>query len=360
MRRMPWEILAHLLFWVISYWALLQSFAFEYVQEISIDGNSIEEISETSTSREYLYFPLLFGLTAKAVLVYVNAFILAPAFFKEKDWKKYIAWTIPLVAATLGLEFGLNAAWNYLIGNIPFYPFFTALSLNLLLSLFFWGLSNAYVFGKQYFKNERLKQQLIQDKLAAELQFLKTQINPHFLFNTLNNLFALSERSKNVELSTGLAELSNLMRYMLYDAKAEQVALDKEVAYLKSVIEIQQLRLSPDDDIAIGLEVEGDYTGKKIAPLILISFVENAFKHGIDLRQSSFIKIKLQMESKRLHFSVVNSKFESQANELDEHSGIGLENVRRRLTLIYPEKHDLKIEESTGVFKVHLLIYLDH
>ena len=220
------------------------------------------------------------------------------------------------------------------------------------------GLSVAYRLGKNYLKDEQLKQQLREETLAAELRFLKSQINPHFLFNTLNNLFALAERRDQPELSQGIAELANLMRYMLYDCQAERVPLEKEIRFLQSLIEIQQLRLDENDAVVIGLNIRGDYHGRTIAPLLLIPFVENAFKHGIAPPHSSVIRIDFEIMEEKLYFRVNNPVFAGLENELAQSPGIGLKNVRRRLALLYPERHELHIEEKEGSFMVTLELEL--
>ena len=204
-----------------------------------------------------------------------------------------------------------------------------------------------------------MREQLLQEKLRTELNFLKSQINPHFLFNTLNNLYAIAERRENRELADGISELANLMRYMLYDCKAERVPLSKELTFLKSIIEIQRLRIAEEDEVVLAFDVEGNYNSKEIAPLILVPFVENAFKHGISPENQSFIKIALLVEENALSFEVRNSVFKDKKNELETHSGIGLENVKRRLELIYPEKYSLDILEENEVFKIKLKLELD-
>ena len=188
---------------------------------------------------------------------------------------------------------------------------------------------------------------------------MKSQVNPHFLFNTLNNLFSIAEREEQRELSSGIAELANLMRYMLYDCQADRVTLDKEIALLNSVIEIHSLSIGEEDELALAFEVEGDYSGKKIAPLLLVPFVENAFKHGIRTDGDNWIKIKLKVQDQVLYFEVHNSLGKRQENDLEDSSGIGLDNVRRRLELTYPEQYQLKTEERENNFSVLLMIQLN-
>ncbi len=352
MRRIHWEIGLHLLFWLLCYWIFLSAFALNsfFVEEI----NGVRETRKETT---FLFFPVLFFLLSKAVIFYGNGLHYFPKFLKDKNQPAYLI----KVFLLLVLVHLLESAFNYLTfqmgGTIDFRPYLMPLSLGTLFSVVFLGLSNAYVLGKNYWKNEQQRQQLKREKLNAELQFLKAQINPHFLFNTLNNLFALSERSNNPELSKGITALSNLMRYRLHDARANWVWLEQEIVHLKSVIEMQQLRLDEEDEVTISLNIEGDYSQKKIAPLLLIPFVENAFKHGIRLEEASFVKIHLVVDDREIRFCVSNSNFAKRHYDIKESSGIGLENVKRRLALTYPNQYDLQIEEGEDLFKVELRLY---
>lgn len=345
------EALAHLLFWLISYWIFLVSFAVSKSQVEIING-----MREVRVEVHYLYLPILFFLLTKALVFYGNLSFLFPKFLQKKERLRYIIELFLLILLAHVLEWGLSR-FSFVVGlDETRRSFLIAPPLNMLFSLIFWGLSTAYVLGKNYLRNERLQQALRQEKLSAELQFLKAQINPHFLFNTLNNLFAMAEKSQQQPLAEGISELANLMRYMLHEANADRVPLAREIAYMQSVIELQQLRLDEEDDVLISLNVEGNVTQQEIAPLLLIPFVENAFKHGIYLQASSYIKINLKTDGKQIYFHLINSKFDQQLNELQDSSGIGLENVKRRLALIYPDQHDLQIENRSDTFEVKLVI----
>lgn len=349
-----WEIPIHLLFWGLSFWILNEGFAVINIQESLVNGEN-----ETIIQKEYsLIWPIFFTLIGKAIFVYVNAFVLIPGLMQRKKWPLFLSKVLLWAGLAMGIEAGLNLLFRPSTAPDDFYLSFIAPPLNGLLIILFGGLSTAYALGKNYIKGEQQKQQLRQEMLSAELNFLKAQINPHFLFNTLNNLFAIAERNQQAELSTGIAELSNLMRYMLYDAKADQVLLEKEIAYIRSVIEIQQLRLSEEDQVLIALNITGELHKQKIAPLILIPFVENAFKHGIKLHHDAFIKINGSLQGNAFTFTVVNSNFQNQKNDLDHPAGIGLENVKKRLDLIYPNQYQLDIQANADSFSVHLHLHL--
>ena len=261
-----------------------------------------------------------------------------------------------LFALVFLTEWVLAYVWSLLNGRIPVEAYLRFWKLNAVFFICYYGVSLAYALGKNWWKNEQARQTLEKEKLNTELNYLKSQINPHFFFNTLNNLYALSEKNHNSELSAGIASLSSLMRYMLYDAKADEVPMEKEIAHVKNIIEVHQLRYSDDDDYTVSFNVTGDLIDKKIAPLIFAPFVENAFKHGIELNKPSFIKINIEAKENQLLFETSNSNFKKNTDE-HKHAGIGLENVKRRLQLIYPHQHHLTIENKSELFKVKLIIY---
>ncbi len=348
-----WEIIWHILFWFFSFWMLMQNFSFESVEVQVVNGERKEVYI-----RDYrmMYF-FAISLFAKMVLVYSNIFWAFPSWLKTQNKVKFLTRLVGIFSTTILLEIALLEIYGA-YSSEKIYKYYTSMwQLNALFYLFYFGISVAYVLGKNHLKNEKIKRQLLAEKLESELDFLKSQINPHFLFNTLNNLFAIAERKNHPELSNGIAELSNLMRYMLYDCKTDLVPVEKEIRLLESIIEMHQLRLDADDEVVISFNTQGNIAGKMIAPLILVPFVENAFKHGIQLGTSSFIKMNLEVKEEHLIFNIINSKSRMMNTGHEQHSGIGLTNVRRRLELIYPDKHKLNILDEPEVFKVSLTIY---
>ncbi len=187
------------------------------------------------------------------------------------------------------------------------------------------------------------------------MNFLKAQINPHFLFNTLNNLYYLVY-TKSDNATEVIAKLSQMMRYMIYDSNHPKVQLDKELEYMHNYIALERLRLN--NEIPIRLETEGDTAGIEIAPLIFITFLENAFKHGVSSnRPGAWVDIHIGLDGKACIYTVENSKLDVSPNA-DGKSGIGLQNVRRRLELSYPGQYELKTEDSADRYKVQLKINL--
>jgi hypothetical protein len=208
--------------------------------------------------------------------------------------------------------------------------------------------------------DNRAKQQLLKERetqhLKSELTFLRSQISPHFMFNVLNNLVALA-RKKSDSLEPAIVSLSQLMRYMLYESDDYKVSLSKEVDYIKSYISLQMLRFG--NAVKTNVDVKNDVDIYTIEPMLLIPFVENAFKHGTGTLETAVINISLSVdEVKRLmHFSVTNDVGPADDSK-DSSSGIGIANVRRRLAILYPDKHELTISNTPDQFTVDLTIYL--
>ncbi|MCK9422183.1 MAG: histidine kinase [Bacteroidales bacterium] len=216
------------------------------------------------------------------------------------------------------------------------------------------ALSSAVRIIMEYFQNERQKKEMESEKLAAELAFLKSQVNPHFLFNILNNICSLA-RKKSDSTENAIIKLSQIMRYMLQDSKDETVGLEKEVEYLQNYIELQRLRIS--GKVKIIFTVEGQPEHFSVAPLLLIPFVENAFKHGVSYQDEAEIIINLSALGNTLVFTVENKIFGNREEFSDQGSGIGLKNVIRRLDLLYPGKHELTILDKNNCYKIDLVIY---
>jgi hypothetical protein len=217
------------------------------------------------------------------------------------------------------------------------------------------GISIAYFFLNAWAKSELIQSRLQANQLSTEIKFLKSQINPHFLFNTLNNLFSMAQDKGNDELADGISKLSGMMRYMLYDSNGERVPLGKEISYLEECITLNKLRYA-DEEVTVAFQHPHQTVDVSVAPMLFIPFVENAFKHGVAIGQRAEIQISLAVSSQNLIFTCVNTDY-SFIRKM-EISGIGLENVRRRLELVYPAKHRLKIHNEDGKFMVNLEIDL--
>ena len=192
------------------------------------------------------------------------------------------------------------------------------------------------------------------EKLSAQISSLKSQINPHFLFNTLNNIYATAI-DKSPQIADMIDRLSEMMRYTMKETQNDYVPLDEEINYINNFIELQKLRL--ESKIKFDFTVEGEFTELQIAPMLLIPFIENAFKHGVNSEQNSNIRISIKANESELHFWVANNKVNAQSDTIEK-NGLGIENTKHRLKLIYPSKHLLTIKETENDFIVSLHINL--
>lgn len=213
-----------------------------------------------------------------------------------------------------------------------------------------------------YIARNQVEKEVLQTALGssqANLSFLRSQINPHFLFNALNTLYGTALQENADRTGEGIQKLGDMMRFMLHENMQEKISLAREIDYLNNYIDLQKLRTVTSSNIIIQTNIEEQLNRLDISPMLLIPFVENAFKHGISLQQPSFINISLHTKDQVLYFDVNNSVHLK--NEYDPEkmkSGIGLQNVKQRLALLYPKKHELIIRESAKEFFIHLTINL--
>lgn len=243
-----------------------------------------------------------------------------------------------LVRASRGSGYSINLR-DYFLGT-------------LFVSGFFVFMSTAVKFMMDWFVNEKERRILENEKLIAELAFLRSQINPHFLFNCLNNIYSLAYQ-KSDKTPEAILKLSEIMRYMLYESNDLRVDLGKEIRYLENFIELQKLRFKEESHVQ--LTISGDNLNQKVVPLVLISFVENAFKHGVITDPENPITIDIVIETGKLVFKIKNK---TSVQNKDDTGGIGLSNVRRRLDLLYPEKYSLSISHNKDFYSAELFLDL--
>ncbi len=330
----------------ISFWFVYLSFNL-YQASVFQRGRGYDwERLLTSTSVQ-----LVFTVT----IAYLNYFFIWPRFIKSKNLLRYLLEFGITIGGLLTLRVYLH---RYLADGYShrveyFYSSFfivQMVAITLLIVLFVGMLR----FAVEWFELESKRRQIENEKLTAELNFLKAQINPHFLFNTLNNLYYLAY-TKSDNTTEVIAKLSQMMRYMIYDSNHTQVLLSKEIEYMQNYISLERLRLN--NQIPIKFEVIGNPDNLRIAPLVLITFLENAFKHGVSGNNAkAWVNVTIQLEGKQLIYTVENSKPDS-AN-LHEKSGIGLQNVKRRLDLSYPKQYNLNIEDKKDVYFVQVTLTL--
>lgn len=210
---------------------------------------------------------------------------------------------------------------------------------------------------KGWYERERVTQNLERISMETELKYLKSQINPHFLFNSLNSLYALT-LTKSDKAPELVLKLSEILRYVLYEGGEKWVSLEKEISYLRSYLDLEQIRNG--DRLRINFTINGSVNGKQVAPMLFLTFLENSFKHGIHRKTTSgFVDIEMNLEEDELDFMIKNSKPKFKADALNgKVGGIGIENIRKRLNLLYPDKHRLEISDGSDDYNVKLHLTL--
>ena len=293
------------------------------------------------------YWAIMPVVLTNIPLFLLNSEWLIPRVFRRRGIGFYLLALLVLILAFSALHFFMKD-WlvppdlNRHPGNV----FWVAVPV-----IFLTAISTGYGFIVYLLRQEKERQEERQERLQSELSFLRSQISPHFIFNILNSMVYLI-RSQSQLAEPVTMKLSELMRYMLYESDEGQVPLEREISYLNNYVELQKIRF--EDAVDIRLNIQGNPGAAAIEPMILIPFVENAFKHGIGLVRQPVIDISLKINGSYLLFLVKNKITPEAAEERDNSSGIGLRNVKRRLELLYPEKHLLNIEAKEEWFKVQL------
>jgi LytS/YehU family sensor histidine kinase len=215
------------------------------------------------------------------------------------------------------------------------------------------GFSLGLRLTNKYIENEKQRKELEKERLNSELAFLKNQISPHFFFNTLNNIYSLVQINTD-DAQKSILKLSKLMRYLLYETEHGNIQLSQEIEFMKNYIDLMKLRLTQKVDLKVVFPDQ--YSDTSIPPLLFIPFVENALKHGISYRGPSFVHILMEVNDREIVFTCTNSIVTKTENSTD--SGIGLENIKKRLALLFPQSHSLNMEQTDTSFHVQLTIYL--
>lgn len=305
----------------------------------------------TVTVEEIIFYLLLYG-----AILYINNLYLLPKYLKNRKFKEYALIIIPIILAAAFFESYANKTLLKTCeceGPNSTYAIYNFIHLGSLMVIF----GAVHIF-KNLNENLRAFEKSENARLETELKFLKSQVNPHMLFNSLNSIYSYAlENSKRVP--DMVIKLSEILRYMLYECDKPLVLLAREVRYLKDYVALQQMRL---EDLMVDFIVEGNIEQLQIAPMIFISFVENAFKHASQSSsENAYVKVLVRLEGQELHFQCANSyeKLEqTPLKELGGNSGLGIKNARAILEISYPNKHNLLIREENGLFKVDLRIDL--
>ncbi len=298
-----------------------------------------------ANTRDILTWFILLGVSAS--VVYANLYILFPKFLFKRNYLVYLL----LLVLTIGL--GAFILWFIIPSananfNLPLFQHF----INL---FFIFVITSSFKFFREYSRKQALLIKAENEQLKTELALLKSQVNPHFLFNTLNNLYGLITQNQNQQASDVTLKLADLMRYLLESSKTDLVNLNKEIQFIDDYLSLEKIRLSQKTDIKF--MVSGLNKELFVAPLLFIPLVENAFKHGLNtIFTDSFAHFSLSVQGNEIFFEAINSVGKSTENS--EKSGTGLENLKKRLQLIYSQKHQLDIEQTSNQFKVILHIQL--
>ena len=348
MKRKYWElnhpllrILQHLAFWVLSFILFLQLFK---------TGSKPEKV-------DYVY-TALFQLSLLPP-VYINLELLLPKWGKRKRILFYILSLAIIIIVFSWINYNFFAEWSAtLLPNYFFISYFTFKEIVFFFTVYI-IITSLLKLSKSWFWVSELEKELLEkekQKTEVELKALKAQINPHFFFNTLNNIYSMA-LDKDDRLPDTILQLSDLMRYFLYESKDNFIPLEKELAVVNNYIALQKIR--SDAQLNIEVKSSGQINGQQIAPLLLITFLENAFKHGgKGNSERSFIRINTEIEKNRFLFSVENNKGILDEIKAGDQGGLGLENIQRQLELLYPKKHLLTIKNMKDIFTVHLQLDL--
>lgn len=312
---------------------------------------------------DILFISYLIEVPAYAFYTYIMVYLLIPRLILSRASSLYI----PVILILTAVAALMKQALNYFVFHRLFLPEIFApdrwISWQLFMLSLFWVLIPFVLFGlKKYFldwlKTLEEKNELQKKNLESELQLLKAQLNPHFLFNTLNNLYALT-LIKSDKAPEVVSKLSELFRYVIYECNAAEVSLDKEVNMISNYIELEKLRY--DERLRVEFAVTGLPESFQIAPMLLLTFIENCFKHGsANDPLTPWIRISLTLLDNRLEFVAINSKPAYQTRQVSQAKGVGLANARKRLGLIYRDMYTLEIADKPESFRVQLLIDYNH
>lgn len=310
-----------------------------------------------------LFNALAWGIFHLVIISYTVVYYLVPKFLAKNRYVLFAVYTLLLFAFVFLLNFGYNRvteSFTHAIGRTPQQPYiYLRGSLIRLLGNgpLVCGLLLSFKTLKTWHQKQLENEMLTKEKASAELQLLKAQIHPHFLFNTLNNIYSFT-LTKSPLAGELVQKLSDMINYMITDCEKNLVPLEKEIRLMKDYIGLEKVRYG--DRLDIQMHINGDATNKMVIPLLMIPFVENCFKHGASImRGKQWMQVILNINDNDLDFNLSNSK-PPQPKINKNKNGIGLANVRKRIELLYPSKHQLNISSTDNSFSVHLKIELQN
>lgn len=350
-------ILIHGILWLIFFAIIAYGF--------TINLDVIMTTTKGTTQMDFRLLPFrleLYGIIFKIAFFYAGVFYIFPKLFKKKPkiiflmafiaslLFFYIVETFILRTFVIGEMFSKNAF------TIKSYTYFLY-RVNPLMYLILTILIFIYFFITEWMYNEKNRGLVKQEQLKTELELLRYQINPHFLFNTLNNFYSIAQEKKVSSLETGILKLSKLMRYNLYESNHDTVLLSKEIEYINNYISIYQFKFDKKDNFELKLTVNGEPGTKNIVPFLFLPLVENALKHGFRYNKACFVRIQIDIKKDYLELNAVNS-LHSENKAIKDSYGIGLFNVQKRLALIYPGQYTFETKESDNTFSAYLKVPL--
>ncbi len=346
--------LHHLFFWAVYHfwwWTIFDGSV----------SNTLNNLVNPPYTLKYAFY-----VVVQALGVYFCLYYLVPRFLEKRKYMTFLG----LCLLDIGLMSVIIASGYYVVAftfdrsltdlfkvdEPSLWFFFKSNSMPSCIAAMTLGMS--IKLTKNYLNSQQRQKELEKEKLETELKFLRSQFNPHFLFNTINSIFVLINKN-TAQASDSLAKFSNLLRYQLYECNEKEIPLNRELAYLESFIELERLRL--DHNFEIRVELPKDQAGNlNIAPFLLMPFVENAFKHvSKNSDHLNWIKINVSLEGDQLTYKVSNSTSDAiKANDAVDYGGLGLFNVQRRLDLLYPGRYQLTTQKTDHTYLVHLVLTL--
>jgi len=338
------KIAGHILFWICSIMFAITAFYVASDHKLVINAE--------------LFLRALFPNIGFALAVYLNLYVLIPKFLKENKYIFYTFWLVLLLSASsLFIQTIVVFALRNGSFNIQFAEWFSS---HFFTTAFYVGITSLAKFIKDWVQLQKINlkyAQIEKEKLAAELNTLKSQINPHFLFNCLNNIYSLA-LTKSPKTPEVILKLSDMMRYVLYESRENFIPIKKEINFLTNFIELQKIRLT--DKIDIQLNIDGTIPEKQIIPLIFETFIDNAFKHGLRNPASSpYIHVNISFWGEMMRFTITNNFAAHTISFQDKNSGIGLQNIERRLSHLYDStEYKYEINQMSEKFNVLLEVRL--
>ena len=329
----------HIIFWAATIGFHMYT-RFDMVQQVGFDQFALEVVVRN-------------GLLA--LLIYANLLVLIPRYAQERKVITYVL----LLMLSLGVYVMLKNAHDvylngFVLGDESRQFLFYNSYYNFSIAIFYLAFGVALYLSKAWYFQRELIRKMEVEKLSSELEYLKAQINPHFVFNSINTIYFQIDK-QNIHARESLSAFSEMLRYQLYECNGYEIPIEKEIIYLKNYVGLQRMR--KDENYNISLIIDEDLKGFNISPLLLIPFVENAFKHVSHHPNKNQVRIAIGKHKNNLEFSVFNTK--EAKTHTNGYAGIGLKNAKRRLELLYKDRHKLMIDNGLDCYEINLSLQID-